>query len=114
MQIITNTTFLGSKALGKESLSIDNATITNVAHLARLSISEEMIAPVTEKLTTIINLINEMQEVDTDSVEPLYHSLDGQQYLRTDEISETNQREQLMAAAPATEDGLFLVPRVIE
>ena len=55
-----------------------------------------------------------MQEVNTDNIVPLAHPLDHNQRLRPDVITETNLREQLLAGAPATAEGLFLVPRVIE
>ncbi len=95
-------------------MAIDRSTIEGVAHLARLSISEDEVRQTTDKITAIMGLIDEMQAVNTDGVEPLAHPLDAVQRLRADEVTETNQREQLQANAPATEDGLFLVPRVIE
>ncbi|CAM3789934.1 Asp-tRNA(Asn)/Glu-tRNA(Gln) amidotransferase subunit GatC [Parendozoicomonas haliclonae] len=95
-------------------MAIDRSTIESVAHLARLSISEDEVRQTTDKITAIMGLIDEMQAVNTDGVEPLAHPLDATQRLRVDEVTEPNQREQLQAGAPATEDGLFLVPRVIE
>jgi aspartyl-tRNA(Asn)/glutamyl-tRNA(Gln) amidotransferase subunit C len=55
-----------------------------------------------------------MQSVDTESVEPLAHPLDVVQRLRIDEVTEENQRESLQKLAPASEDGLYLVPKVLE
>ena len=55
-----------------------------------------------------------MNAVDTDNVEPLAHPADAVQRLRADIVTETNQREKYMACAPAQENGLFLVPKVIE
>ena len=95
-------------------MAIDRSTIESVAHLARLSISEDEVRQTTDKITAIMNLINEMQAVNTDGVEPLAHPLDAVQRLRADEVIEVNQRDNLQANAPATEEGLFLVPKVIE
>ncbi|GAA4647789.1 Asp-tRNA(Asn)/Glu-tRNA(Gln) amidotransferase subunit GatC [Kistimonas scapharcae] len=95
-------------------MAIDRSTISSVAHLARLSISETEAQKTTDNIVNILELINRMQAVDTDGVEPMAHPLDAVQRLRPDVVTETNQREHLQENAPATEDGLFLVPRVIE
>ena len=95
-------------------MAIDRSTIESVAHLARLSISEDEVRQTTDKITAIMGLIDEMQAVNTDDVEPLAHPLDAVQRLRADEVTEANQRENLQANAPATGNGLFLVPKVIE
>ncbi|WP_211826023.1 Asp-tRNA(Asn)/Glu-tRNA(Gln) amidotransferase subunit GatC [Kistimonas asteriae] len=95
-------------------MAIDRSTISSVAHLARLSISETEAQKTTDNIVNILELINRMQAVDTDGVEPMAHPLDAIQRLRPDVVTETNQREHLQENAPATEDGLFLVPRVIE
>ncbi len=95
-------------------MAIDRSTVESVAHLARLSISEDEVRQTTDKIKAIMGLIDEMQAVNTDGVEPLANPLDAVQRLRADEVTETNNREQLMSNAPASEDGLFLVPKVIE
>ena len=97
-----------------DSQGISEKEVQSVAHLARLSISEDEVRLTTEKLTAIMGLINEMQAVNTNGIEPLANPLDAVQRLRADEVTEINNREQLMANAPAKEDGLFLVPKVIE
>ncbi|WP_281646800.1 Asp-tRNA(Asn)/Glu-tRNA(Gln) amidotransferase subunit GatC [Parendozoicomonas sp. Alg238-R29] len=95
-------------------MAIDRSTVESVAHLARLSISEDEVRQTTEQITAIMGLIDEMQAVDTNGIDPLAHPLDAVQRLRADEVTESNQREKLQNNAPATEDGLFLVPKVIE
>jgi aspartyl-tRNA(Asn)/glutamyl-tRNA(Gln) amidotransferase subunit C len=82
--------------------------------LARLHISESETEEVTTRITDILTLIDQMQSVDTEAVEPLAHPLDLVQRLRTDEITEENQRDRLQQLAPASEDGLYLVPKVLE
>ncbi len=65
-------------------------------------------------LQRIMAMVDQMQAMDTDAVEPLAHPLDARQRLRADEISEVIDRELLQQGAPATRDGLYLVPRVVE
>ena len=95
-------------------MSLDRSDVERIAYLARLAIDEQDIPQYTENLSSILQLVDEMQAIDTTGVEPLAHPLDGEQRLRADEVSEMNQREQLQNVAPATEEGLFLVPKVIE
>ncbi|CAI8243393.1 MAG: Glutamyl-tRNA(Gln) amidotransferase subunit C [Marinobacterium sp. xm-d-530] len=95
-------------------MSIDRSDVERIAHLARLELNEQDIPAYTENLSSILNLIDEMQQIDTDGVEPLAHPLDAVQRLRADEVTELNQRDKLQAVAPAVEEGLFLVPKVIE
>ncbi len=95
-------------------MSLDQSDVERIAYLARLAIDEQDIPQYTENLSSILQLVDEMQAIDTTGVEPLAHPLDGEQRLRVDEVSEMNQREQLQSVAPATEEGLFLVPKVIE
>ncbi|HSG02248.1 MAG TPA: Asp-tRNA(Asn)/Glu-tRNA(Gln) amidotransferase subunit GatC [Marinobacterium sp.] len=95
-------------------MSLDRSDVERIAYLARLALDEQDIPQYTENLSNILKLVDEMQAIDTTGVEPLAHPLDGEQRLRADEITELNQRDQLQKVAPATEEGLFLVPKVIE
>jgi len=95
-------------------MSVDRSDIEKVATLSRLSIDEERVDEVVEKITSILSMIDEMQAVDTSAVEPMTNPFDATQRLRADQVTEDNQREQFQAIAPATEAGLFLVPKVIE
>ncbi|GAB2593274.1 Asp-tRNA(Asn)/Glu-tRNA(Gln) amidotransferase subunit GatC [Nitrincola alkalisediminis] len=95
-------------------MSLDKSDIERIAHLARLDISEQEVPEYATSISSILSLIDQMQATDTDGVLPLAHPLDAVQRLRKDEVSESNQRERLQQNAPAIEDGLFLVPRVIE
>lgn len=95
-------------------MAIDKSQVKTVAHLARLTIDESDIAATTATISQILALVDEMQAVDTDGITPMAHPLDATQRLRADQVTEGNQRQQLQGCAPATADGLFLVPRVIE
>lgn len=88
--------------------------ISALAHLARININDDLIDNVTENINNILGLVDQLQQADTNGVEPMYHPLDATQRLRADKVTESNQREALQANAPSTEAGLFLVPQVIE
>ncbi|WP_163832503.1 Asp-tRNA(Asn)/Glu-tRNA(Gln) amidotransferase subunit GatC [Spartinivicinus ruber] len=95
-------------------MALDQTDVEKIAHLARIAINKQDIANTTEGLTQILAMIDQMQAADTDNVEPLAHPLEMEQRLRPDKVTETNQRETFQATAPATENGLYLVPKVIE
>lgn len=95
-------------------MALDREDVENIAHLARLAIGEEDIPAYAENLSNILTLVEQMSNVDTSGVTPMAHPLDMAQRLREDVVSEANQREHLQAHAPSVEDGLFLVPKVIE
>jgi len=95
-------------------MSLDRSDVERIAHLARLQIDENDIPAYTENLSSILNLVDQMQQADTENIAPLANPLDAVQRLRADEVTEVDQREKLQAVAPAVEEGLFLVPQVIE
>ena len=95
-------------------MAFDKSEVSKVAELARIEIADEEMDEIESRITEILNLINQMQSVDTDAILPMSHPLDGKQILRSDMVSEINNREELQKLAPKIEDGLFLVPKVIE
>jgi aspartyl-tRNA(Asn)/glutamyl-tRNA(Gln) amidotransferase subunit C len=95
-------------------MSLTTDDIKKVASLARLAMPEAEINAAHAQLTGIFGLIAEMQAVDTNGVEPMSHAQDITQRLREDKVTETNQREAFQAIAPQVEQGLYLVPQVIE
>ncbi|HEA52892.1 hypothetical protein LCGC14_2554180 [marine sediment metagenome] len=95
-------------------MTISREDIEKVAVLARIRLDEEQIPALEKDLGNILSLVDQLSAADTDNVEPLAHPLDAVQRLRADEVTESNQREAFQAIAPATENGLYLVPRVIE
>ena len=95
-------------------MALDKAEVEKIAHLAQLHISEFEPREVTTRITDILALIDQMKSVDTDAIEPLAHPLDLVQRLRADKITEGNQRDKLQQLAPASEDGLYLVPKVLD
>ncbi len=95
-------------------MSVDQTDITKVALLARLEIDEADVPQYVGNLSNILALVEQMNEVDTDSVVPMAHPLDAAQRLRADEVTEVDQRDRFQALAPQVEAGLYLVPKVIE
>ena len=94
------------------SLSLDE--VRHIAKLARLELAAGELEATQAKLNGIFSLIEEMQAVDTDGVEPMSHPQELAQRLREDRVTETDRRAAFQAVAPQTEDGLYLVPKVIE
>ena len=95
-------------------MSLGSAEVAKIAHLARLAIGEADIPAYARNLSSILELVAQMNAVDTTGVEPLAHPLEMAQRLRSDVVSESDQRERFQAIAPSVEAGLYLVPKVIE
>ncbi|BCK86358.1 glutamyl-tRNA(Gln) amidotransferase subunit C [Sideroxyarcus emersonii] len=95
-------------------MSLSLADVEKVARLARLAMNEQELQAAQAQLNNIFGLIAEMQAVDTKGVEPMSHSQDLAQRLREDKVTETDQRAAFQAVAPQVEQGLYLVPQVIE
>ena len=95
-------------------MSLGPDEVKNIAHLARINIDESDIEPMAKNLSSILDLVEQMNAVDTSNVAPMAHPQDISQRLRADEVLEENQRERFQKIAPQTENGLYLVPKVIE
>ncbi|UTW45019.1 Asp-tRNA(Asn)/Glu-tRNA(Gln) amidotransferase subunit GatC [bacterium SCSIO 12696] len=95
-------------------MSIEQGDIAKVANLARLAVSEAEIADTTGRINKVLDLVDQLQAADTEGVAPMAHPLDAVQRLRADNVTENNQRDAFQVVAPATEDGLYLVPKVID
>ena len=95
-------------------MKIDNEVILNIAELAQLEVKDEMINQYADKMTAMLNLIEEMQSVNTDNIEPVSNPLDAVQTMRDDKVTEKDLRDEYQAIAPEVDSGLYLVPRVVE
>ena len=95
-------------------MSLSLKEVLDVAALARIGIDEDEARAVQGELNNIFELIGRMQKVDTEGIEPMTHAQGLALRLREDAVTESNQREANQRSAPAVEDGLFLVPKVIE
>ena len=88
--------------------------LSHLCKLAQLKLSEDEERAVLRDLEQIIDMVGQMQAVDTEGVTPLASPLDGRQRLRADRVTEEIDRERFQELSAATEDGLYLVPRVVE
>ncbi|MDH5179709.1 MAG: Asp-tRNA(Asn)/Glu-tRNA(Gln) amidotransferase subunit GatC [Gammaproteobacteria bacterium] len=95
-------------------MSLDSADVKKIAHLARLAVDEQDIPGYAHNLSNILALVEQMSAVSTDNVTPMAHPLDEIQRLRDDVVTENDQRDHFQQAAQQVEDGLYLVPQVIE
>ncbi len=95
-------------------MSIERQEIEKLATLSRIAIGEDTITEVSQRLSSVLELVDQLQAVNTEGVEAMSHPMKATQRLREDDVSEINQREAFQAVAPDTEDGLFLVPKVID
>ena len=94
------------------SLSLDD--VKRVAMLARIEVTDAESAQILDQLSGVFGLIEKMQAVDTTGIEPMAHAQDVVARLRPDTVTEADQHELFQSVAPAVEDGLYLVPKVIE
>ncbi len=94
------------------SLSIEQ--LNQVAHLARLEMQPGQADHYAKQLSSILELVGQLTRADTAGVEPMAHPLEMHQRLRPDVVTETDRRETFQSVAPAVEDGLYIVPKVIE
>ncbi|MCR8921588.1 Asp-tRNA(Asn)/Glu-tRNA(Gln) amidotransferase subunit GatC [Dasania sp. GY-MA-18] len=95
-------------------MSVEQTDIEKIAKLSRIRIAASDMPEVALRLNDILAMVDTMQAVDTTGIEPMHNPLDASQRLRADIVTETDQRELLQQNAPAAEQGLFLVPKVIE
>jgi aspartyl-tRNA(Asn)/glutamyl-tRNA(Gln) amidotransferase subunit C len=96
-------------------MSLTRHDVENIAHLARLAITESEASAYVDSLSRILNFVEQLNAADTSAVEPMAHPLANQvQRMRTDEALDADQHEKYQRNAPRTEAGLYLVPKVIE
>ena len=95
-------------------MSLTPDDVRRLARLARIAIEPAEETAVLERLNRVLGLIEQMRAVDTRGIEPMSHAVDTVQRLRADEVRATDQREAYQSVAPAVQDGLYLVPKVIE
>lgn len=114
-----HTTLSAAHFAPPKHMSLALSDVKRIAHLARLELTEDQATATLDKLNGIFSLVEQLSAVDTTGVEPLSHPIAALQTdlslrLRDDVVTETNRREDYQRTAPATEDGLYLVPKVIE
>ena len=95
-------------------MSVDADTVRKIAHLARIKLPEDRVAPMTDELNNILGWVEQLGEVDTDGVEPTTAVIPNELRWREDRVTDGNVREKVLANAPKAMHGFFAVPKVIE
>ena len=95
-------------------MSLTRQDVEKIAHLARLSLSEQELPAYVTSLSSIVAFVDQLSSMRTSGIEPMAHPLGERQRLRADVVTETDQREKFQTNAPSVQSGLYVVPRVIE
>ncbi|MEM1173323.1 MAG: Asp-tRNA(Asn)/Glu-tRNA(Gln) amidotransferase subunit GatC [Pseudomonadota bacterium] len=95
-------------------MSLEKDQVQHIAMLARLKVADDDLAETVEKLSKIVDFVDQLSQADTRDVVPMAHPLNQAQRLRADAVTETNERDRFQANAADVQDGLYLVPKVIE
>ena len=95
-------------------MSVQVDEIEKIAELARIRVADSEVAELTDRIGAILAMVDQMQAVETSGVEPMANPLNAVQRLRPDIVRETDNRQAFQDIAPLVEDGLYLVPRVID
>ena len=95
-------------------MSLDKDQVQQIAQLARLELKSEEHAELVDKLSKIVDFVDQLSAADTEGVMPMAHPLDVAQRLRPDVVTEVNERDRYQQNASSVTDGLYLVPKVIE
>jgi len=95
-------------------MSVDTETVRRIAHLARIAVEEEDLAPMTGELNTILEWVEQLAEVDTDGVVPMTSAVDAKLRWRKDEVTDGGYAAKVTQNAPESDDGFFTVPKVVE
>ena len=95
-------------------MSVDAATVRRIAHLARVAVTEEDVAPLQRELNAILAFVEQLSEVDVDGVEPMTSVMPMAMTKRKDVVTDGGIADDIVKNAPATEGHFFLVPKVVE
>jgi aspartyl-tRNA(Asn)/glutamyl-tRNA(Gln) amidotransferase subunit C len=95
-------------------VSLDKDQVQHIAMLARLKLANDEFDETVDKLSRIVDFVDQLSQAETEGVVPMAHPLNESQRLRADEVTEGDEREALQENASSVENGLYLVPKVIE
>jgi aspartyl-tRNA(Asn)/glutamyl-tRNA(Gln) amidotransferase subunit C len=95
-------------------MSVTKDDVKKVARLARIRVADEALEPLSKELSGILDWIEQLNEVDVEGVEPMTSVVDAKLPLRADEVTDGNRQDEVLANAPRTEDGFFVVPKSVE
>jgi aspartyl-tRNA(Asn)/glutamyl-tRNA(Gln) amidotransferase subunit C len=95
-------------------MAVDAQTVRRIAHLARIAVEEGEVAHLQGELNTILAWVEQLQEVDVTGVEPMTSVTPMTMKMRKDEVTDGGKPEEIVKNAPQSEDGFFVVPKVVE
>ena len=95
-------------------MSVTNEHVRHIARLARIAMSDDEIERLAPELNNILSWVEQLDEVNTEGVEPLTAVIDQKLRLRGDAVTDGNIRDEILANAPEAQHGFFAVPKVIE
>ena len=95
-------------------MSVDKDTVRKVARLSRIKLDEDRVEPMTQELNAILAWIEQLEEVDVDGIEPMTSAVATTLPMREDKVTDGNIQKKVVANAPRSEDGFFVVPKVVE
>ncbi len=95
-------------------MSLDKDQVQHIAMLARLKLADDEFDETVDKLSRIVDFVDQLGQAETEGIVPMAHPLNESQRLRADEVTESDEREALQENASSVENGLYLVPKVIE
>lgn len=95
-------------------MSVDQATVRRIAHLARIKVTDEEVPLLAGELNAILDFIEDLSSVDVEGIEPMTSVMPMQMKMRADAVTEGDQADPILANAPAAEDHFFVVPKVLE
>ena len=95
-------------------MSLDKDQVQHIAMLARLKLADDEFGETVDKLSRIVDFVDQLSQADTDHVIPMAHPLHASQRLRPDAVTEPDDRDHVQENAPSVQDGHYLVPKVID
>ena len=95
-------------------MAIERKDVEYVTNLAQLKLTPEEMDKFTSQLDQLVSYVNKLNQLDTSEVEPTFHVLDIYNVFREDEVKDSSDRDSILSSAPASEDGFFVVPKIIE
>lgn len=95
-------------------MAVDKATVAQIAKLARIRVDERQQDELTEELSNILGWVEQLGELDTDGVEPMTSVVEMQHTLRKDTVADGNRQDDILANAPESNHGFFVVPKVVD
>ncbi len=95
-------------------MAIDENTVRRVANLSRIQIESAEVAPLSNELSSVLDMLDSLQEVDVDGIEPLTSVVPTNAPMREDDITDGNRQQEILKNAPLEREGFFAVPKVVE